>query len=388
MKVKVFLAFQFGNAKLSKSEKEGALINAIKQCNKELKEESLDIEFYWENIKLTSGKNIAEQLFDKIKESGIFIADLSELNKNVLFELGIAYTFEKIMHQEVVWLIHDSVNFEELPSDIKGIFYDVYNNKDDLKAYLALTLKDRAKNLLSKKHIFDDIIIEDFWHFKSFNQVDILCSEIPTELLPYYANIKDRNYLRYAKFADLDTLIYLKSNISKISPKCNVRDFSPSEYFDTNTQQLFIIGGPPWNSKYKEIQKILPFYFEENELGKDDPLCFYENNTKLYPSWTKTDDIIYDISVYTRLLINNSLIIHMLGGCLTFGVLGAVKAFFYPKVAIDNISWLKEKIDFNKSFSVIFPTNVINSLSVPTNIKEAKFNYLFHQINDKMVLLK
>jgi hypothetical protein len=78
----------------------------------------------------------------------------------------------------------------------------------------------------------------------------------------------------------------------------------------------------------------------------------------------------------------------MLGGCLTFGVLGAAKAFFDSKTAIDNISWLKEKIDFSKSFSVIFPTNVINSISMPTAIKTGKFYYIFQQENDKMVLIK
>jgi hypothetical protein len=49
-------------------------------------------------------------------------------------------------------------------------------------------------------------------------RVDIVCSEIPPEERPAYAEPSDRNYLRYAKFADLDSLIYVRSQLAQTWP--------------------------------------------------------------------------------------------------------------------------------------------------------------------------
>lgn len=38
-----------------------------------------------------------------------------------------------------------------------------------------------------------------------------------------YASPTDRNYLRYAKFADLDTLIYLRTRFAQLAPSVTVR---------------------------------------------------------------------------------------------------------------------------------------------------------------------
>jgi len=272
-------------------------------------------------------------------------------------------------------------------------FNDINEFKDCVQLSLAnLQIKFIDNSEKTIQTFGENNPIKEFWGLDPSDQIDIICSEIPSELLQNYANIKDQNYLRYAKFADLDTLIYLKSNISKLYPACNVNDFFREQSVDDiSHRQQFIIGGPSWNSMYKNYQDELPFSFEENESGENGPLCFIKDGTKLLPYWKNDDKLNHVISVYTR-LFNNRSIIHLLSGYSTFGVLGSAKAFFDSNIALDNIKWLKEaKVKFDRNFSIIFSTKVNGTFSKVSIIEKSKFYCIFQQDdkdNDKWRLVE
>lgn len=169
--------------------------------------------------------------------------------------------------------------------------------------------------------------VRAFWKLGESARIDIVCSEIPEDERPEYASPEDRNYLRYAKFADLDSLIYLRTRFAQLSPTTTVRDFAPSEYFDTQTDALVVVGGPPWNAKYREFLPELPFHFEPHPLGEDDPLIVHPlGGRTLGPRWTERGDLLADIAVFTRLTLAR-VTVFLLGGCLTLGVLGAARCF-------------------------------------------------------------
>lgn len=159
-------------------------------------------------------------------------------------------------------------------------------------------------------------------------RVDIVCSEMPPEERPSFADPQDRNYLRYAKFADLDSLIYLRSRLSQSFPDLTIRDFSPSEYNDTSADALFVLGGPPWNATFRQFQAQLPFYFEPHPLGHDDPLVVPQLGEQRFgPAWAPDAVLLSDISVIVRLTFGGGLRVFLMAGCLTLGVLGAAKCF-------------------------------------------------------------
>lgn len=165
-----------------------------------------------------------------------------------------------------------------------------------------------------------------FWRLMEGSGVDIVCSEIPEPERPEYAAPSDRNYLRYAKFADLDTLIYLRSRFAQLALTSTIRDFAPSEYFDTHADVLVVVGGPPWNAKYREFLPQLPFYFEPHPLGEDDPLVVPGlDGLTLGPRWTERHELLEDLAVFTRLTLATGTTVFLLGGCLTLGVLGAAR---------------------------------------------------------------
>jgi hypothetical protein len=190
-----------------------------------------------------------------------------------------------------------------------------------------------------------EAVLRRLWCVGSGSRVDVVCSEIPVEEAPEYAQPGDRNYLRYAKFADLDTLIYVRTRLAQLAPDALVRDFSPAEHHDTDADAMVVIGGPPWNAKYREFLPQLPYYFEPHPLGQDDPLIVPQlGNLRLGPRWTPRAELVHDVAVFTRLRLTSGTTAVLLGGCLTLGVLGAARAFLHEQVGATNAAWLAEHV--------------------------------------------
>ncbi len=188
-------------------------------------------------------------------------------------------------------------------------------------------------------------VLRTFWCLRRHARVDVVCSEIPEDERPYFASPDDRNYLRYAKFADLDSLIYIRTRLTQIGPDVHLRDFAPSEYHDSETDVLVVIGGPPWNVKYREFLPQLPFYFEPYPLGEDDPLVVPQlGDLALGPRWAQGTQLLEDLAVFTRLTLTQGPTVFLLGGCLTLGVLGAARCFLQGDRGAENARYLTDLV--------------------------------------------
>lgn len=183
------------------------------------------------------------------------------------------------------------------------------------------------------------------WRLSDGARVDIVCSEIPEDERPEYASPADRNYLRYAKFADLDTLIYLRTRFAHLAPTVTIRDFAPSEYYDTQADVLVVVGGPPWNATYREFLPRLPFFFESHPLGEDDPLVLPGlNGLVLGPRWTEHHELLEDLAVVTRLTLAQGTTVFLLAGCLTLGVLGAARCLLEAERGARSFRYVAEHV--------------------------------------------
>jgi len=188
-------------------------------------------------------------------------------------------------------------------------------------------------------------VLRSYWRLFRHARVDIVCSEIPEDEQPYFASPSDRNYLRYAKFADLDSLIYMRTRLTQIGPDVHVRDFAPSEYHDSESDVLIVIGGPPWNAKYREFVPQLPFHFEPHPLGEDDPLVVPQlDGLTMGPRWTRHAELLEDLAVFTRLTLAQGPTVFLLGGCLTLGVLGAARTFLQGDRGAENARYVTELV--------------------------------------------
>lgn len=197
--------------------------------------------------------------------------------------------------------------------------------------------------------------------------VDIVCSEIPPAERPEYASPEDRNYLRYAKFADLDTLIFVRSRLAQLAPDAVVRDFAPSEYYGTGANVLVIIGGPPWNAKFREFLPQLPFHFAPHPLGEDDPIVVPQlDDLTMAPHWTPNGELIEDLAVLTRITLQSTTIF-LLGGCLTLGVLGAARCLLDANQGISNADYVTTQIS-DDDFVLVTETRRVGGITDIANL--------------------
>ncbi len=216
----------------------------------------------------------------------------------------------------------------------------------------VLTLRAHAESAASEARPHNGQLtswqerLRTFWKIAGGSRIDIVCSEIPEEERPEFASPQDRNYLRYAKFADLDSLIFARTRLAQLHSDVTVRDFTPSEYFDNDTDVLIVIGGPAWNAKYQQFLAQLPFYFEPHELGEDDPLVVpLLDNLMMGPRWAKGGELVEDLAVFTRLTLTQGITVFLLGGCLTLGVLGAAKCFLDGERGARNAAYITDLVD-------------------------------------------
>lgn len=184
-----------------------------------------------------------------------------------------------------------------------------------------------------------------FWRLSPHARVDIVCSEIPEDERPSFASPRDRNYLRYSKFADLDTLIYVRGRLTQTLSDIHVRDFAPSEYYGTDANSLIVIGGPPWNAKCREFLPQLPYHFAPHPLGEDDPLVLPQlDNLTIGPRWTERSELLADLAVFTRLTLAEDTTVFLLGGCVTLGVLGAGRCFLQGEHGAANVDYISDLV--------------------------------------------
>lgn len=169
--------------------------------------------------------------------------------------------------------------------------------------------------------------LRSFWRLSPNCRVDIVCSEHPEHQRPAVASPDNEGYLRYAKFADLDTLVYVRSRLAQVCPDALIRDFSATEYDAHDAEKLIVIGGPSCNAAYREFLPQLPFRFDPSDRPGGNSIVFPRLGAVVGPRWNDDGELLDDVAVFTRLTVNRETTVFLLGGCLTLGVLGAAKLF-------------------------------------------------------------
>ena len=214
--------------------------------------------------------------------------------------------------------------------------------------------------------------LRNFWGLPTNPVIDVVCSEIPDEERASFASPDDRNYLRYAKFADLDSLVCVRVTLASLYPDSRVRDFSHAEYqSDAAPDALIVIGGPPWNSTFKNFQTSLPFHFESRALGEDDPLILHElPDLPLSPSWSADGTLLSDITLFARIHARSSTTVYLLAGCLAHGVLGASMCFLHGQEMAGNSSYINDKVG-SEDFILVTETARVGPYARPPNLTTA-----------------
>ncbi|QUY43288.1 TIR domain-containing protein [Acaryochloris marina] len=81
-----------------------------------------------------AGARWADEMLESLRLSDFIIADLSEFNPNVIFELGVAHGLRKPF---IILISSESEG--QIPSDLSGYQYLTYNPHDSYELHERLT---------------------------------------------------------------------------------------------------------------------------------------------------------------------------------------------------------------------------------------------------------
>ncbi|MFI0188592.1 hypothetical protein ACH4PW_13670 [Streptomyces sp. NPDC017082] len=161
-----------------------------------------------------------------------------------------------------------------------------------------------------------------FFGITAGSRVDVICSALPAADRPRQ-HLSDPLYARYAGFADLDALFYVRVHLAQSFPAATIRDFHPGEYYNAEPDSLIILGAPDRNTAYAEFGPHLPYRFTP---PPESAITFSDGQEiRLAPLWAPEGELLADLSVITRLTLGQGTTVVLIGGCLTLGVLGAAK---------------------------------------------------------------
>lgn len=129
---------------------------------------------------------IMEDVLHKIKTSDLIIADLTNHNPNVFYELGIAHTIKK----HVIQISQDNLS---IPFDTSHIRTIIYSYDDNGLKYLTETLKKFIYNYKRDKHI--ENLTKMFEESGSYDEA----GELAEEFLKFEDNLTKKQITRFSE---------------------------------------------------------------------------------------------------------------------------------------------------------------------------------------------
>ena len=137
---KIYGAYYWNNIdENQKKSKNNLTVLAIKELIKQLEVrikqllKNSNIKLRYNRLRATAGSFLLDGIRDRIINSNAIIFDITSLNPNVMFELGIAIEAASHINGAKVYIIceGESYNYEKVPSDLQGYFISFYELKKD-----------------------------------------------------------------------------------------------------------------------------------------------------------------------------------------------------------------------------------------------------------------
>ena len=363
----MFVGLQFSSRYFSRIAFQSYVDEAVSILNRELADQGNRPRprLHYNVTDIDSGGRLRDFLSAQIDESDICIFELSDRNANVLFELGYAYAQRK----KIIYLVHEDVVLESLPSDLEGTFYRRYR-KDNLGIAIADELRTKVLDLLT-----ETLSQASFFELKNAPSVHIVCPEIPLEYRIKYAERFAKDYLYKAKFGDSDTLGEVQVHLARTFPRLRIRECVSSEVpRDIYLEPLICIGGPGWNTVTRDVLEHFAIPLEYGDYS-DAAQDFYIRQSIDGREWRTAlsrGKVIRDVGVLARLpnIQSTRTDIYLIHGIQTLGVLGSARSIIEEEHRQTNIATLQDVLGEDRRYFVaMLMTGVIEGNPSPSLIR-------------------
>lgn len=378
--IRVFIGYQFLLPQLDRNEADKLMIEACRQAQDELNQGRQDkATIYPVLLDLLSGGLPSAEILAKISSADMCVFETSDSSPEALFGLGYAVGQGK----PCIYLQYE----EQIPSDssvaLPGVFILRYKTQI-LGDKLSYEIYRRASDIIDKRIVeheknlaWDEErgTLRDFWGLEGENRVYLVCPEIPENERMPYASLAARDYLRLARFADIDSLLHLKSFLARCFPSIRIfestcNDIPP----EANSENLIVIGGIAWNRLTSQItQSInLPFVQRDGGPGNPDSIDDIRSESRYLPTISEDGTVHEDIGYFVRIPnpSNKRKLLFVVNGILTYGVLGVARCFTEEIQGAENCSSILRRMGKNPYCAALVRVPVINNYAAVPNISK------------------
>lgn len=237
-----------------------------------------------------------------------------------------------------------------------------------------LALRDLAQSTNMAMAASEPPSIEDhgsLWRFPDTSGISIVCSDAPEATQPSYANPDHLNYSRYARYADLDSLIEVYGQVRVDNRESIIRILPPESLeHDFALNHIVLIGGAAVGAAY---------FAQDIPLPKPEPTpdgathvftCKVGDETREFKSLRDDGTLVRDVGLIARgpHPITEGRTVIVLSGITSRGVYGAALCFIDSHVKRANEQYLKDRFGSADSFCILMDVPVRNSVALPPNL--------------------
>lgn len=204
------------------------------------------------------------------------------------------------------------------------------------------------------------------WRFPDGKPITIVCGRLPADHQPPQADPADLNYVRMARFADLDTLVDVYGVVKATNPDSLVILTTAEEMTRVDAlNHLILIGNTELNLAGRWFARHieLPVTVDESGVHRED---------ETYAYTLDDGELIEDVGVFVRgphpSAPRRTLI--MCNGITTRGVRGAAQTFLNPTVRERNAQWAARRFPADAVHCVVMRVPVFNGEPLPQDLED------------------
>lgn len=207
----------------------------------------------------------------------------------------------------------------------------------------------------------------ELWHHDRDEKVFVVAPELPAEERAPGTDEHGLNYLRLARYGDLDAFFEMYVALTRMGFR-NLSHRSAREPGIGTSRNLVLLGGPVRNPLTRTFLHLLDLPFAQRADSPVGPAEFtLADGTVVSPNVLDRAHVVEDVGLFVRAAnpTNPDCDITICSGAYTYGVLGAVHLFTNSRLAADNIEAVRARLGQARGFAVLFRVKVIDG-RVPT----------------------
>ena len=377
---KVFLSFAFSpkSQAYSKAEIESALEQACETAQTGLRGRGLDWSVMSECYLEEYGQLLPSQLRTKVENADIVVAEVTENNVNVFYELGLAHGQNKN-----AILLQSKKAPSSLPSDLLGTFLLRYDNVSDIRGRLADAIERLILNDVRKRSEVDQVR-KQIWQLgsKAGEQICVVGppTRRPADSRPTAA---DHDYCFLDQIGDRDAVLEVCTELARHNAQSPIMRFSSVDFGQQNrTLPLAVVGGPgdgtPENGNLLNLELTrfmrLPVAYSEDLSSL---IIEQDQNRRQYEAEYRDGRLACDYGCIVRCRNpwSRNRRVLMIHAIHTYGVVGAAMALGHSDEGRQNVEVIAEVCGSDPLFYAWFPIPLVaGGVVIPNLDRESIVN--------------